>query len=719
MRKLVTSLLGSTLLMCLAVASQGAAKYPPGPPYRACTDTLTIYDVQATPDSTISPCAPARLDTVLGIRGIVTGFDAKTPGFAIFFQNSKGGAYSGVQAFTGSFNYNGPVAGTPTGGNLALGDSIVVYGTMQEFPNPNGTTEIEGPDTVQGTNDILIRKISSGNPLPKFQILTTTQMNFIPTLPTSEGEKWEETLVKIRGPLVVKRIGPPSGTGAGLFNNSFLVTKSTSPTDSVMIDGSTLATYASPTVGTVIDSVQGIANQGTAGGVNSFRVQIRDGNDLFLSVPPNLVDAYPIEDNIIRLTFDRNVDPTSSQNAANYSLASAIDGSTVDSAVLEGGVGTHVQLHITTVRVDGDAETVTAQNIASATCGGCVMSSQSRSFVQGVLTVAEVQTPDASVLPTFDDRSRWAGLGTLPGTKLTFRGICTGEYAPSYTVEDADGGLRGGILVFAPISPMVKGHKYLFAGQVQEFSHETEAVSNVYSVDEGVGTLPAPKLGNISVLKDTTVDQGGSALNPTGNILNGEDYEGMLVKLDHVTNRSATMNPGTGVGGPYFLVTGYAAMAAGGAGPDSTIRVQNFNAVLDAYTLAPLNTVLDITGYCHFDDRDNTWRICPRTPSDIVSYGVLAVGPQTGSLMFAVGPNPARTVKLAFAVPERRNVDIGVYDVVGRRVATVAKGTFEAGPHNLTWDGTDNSGQRVRAGLYFYRAQLGKDVMTGRNVMLQ
>src|SRR5262249_26535483 len=153
---------------------------------------------------------------------------------------------------------------------------------------------------------------------------------------------------------------------------------------------------------------------------------------------------------------------------------------------------------------DGDAETVTAQNIASATCGGCVMSSESRSFVQGVLTIAEVQTPDASVLPTFDDRSRWAGLGTLPGTRLTFRGICTGEYPPSYTMEDADGGLRGGILVFAPISPMVKGHKYLFAGAVQEFSHETEAQGNVYTVDEGVGTLPAPRFGNISVLKDTT-----------------------------------------------------------------------------------------------------------------------------------------------------------------------------------------------------------------------
>src|SRR4029077_18580881 len=138
MKRLVTSLLGSTLLLCFAAVAFAAIvppKYPPGPAYRTCPDTLTIFDTQQA-DTTIAPCHPARLDTVLGVRGIITGFDAKTPGFAIFFQNSQGGPYTGVQAFTGSFNYNGPVAGTPTGGNLALGDSIVVYGTMQEFPNP-------------------------------------------------------------------------------------------------------------------------------------------------------------------------------------------------------------------------------------------------------------------------------------------------------------------------------------------------------------------------------------------------------------------------------------------------------------------------------------------------------------------------------------------------------------------------------------------------------
>ena len=168
MRRLVTTLLALTLLASTAHAQAKKYKYPPGPGYRSCPDTLTIFQVQQT-DTLLNPCAPQRFpsatttgDTVLGIKGIITGFDAKAPAFAFYFQNSQGGPYSGVQAFTGAYNWKA----VPYG--LNLGDSVAVYGTVQEFPNSltSGTTEIEGPDVVQSTNDIIIRKISSGNPLP-------------------------------------------------------------------------------------------------------------------------------------------------------------------------------------------------------------------------------------------------------------------------------------------------------------------------------------------------------------------------------------------------------------------------------------------------------------------------------------------------------------------------------------------------------------------------
>lgn len=412
MKKLVTSFIGATLLLCCAATAFAADKYPPGPAYRACPDTLTIVDIQQA-DTTLAPCHPALLDTVISVQGIIIGFDQKPTGFSFNMETTAGGPFSGVNVFTGSFNW----AGAPF--NLALGDKVRVTGRTQEFPAAAGMTELEGPDGIQGTNDIIIGKISSGNPLPPIIIVTTTQLNWVPAAAGAEGEKWEGTLVRVRGPLRVARIT----SVAGLFTNTFLCVKNTGPlSDSIMIDGNTMTTFAPPALGTIIDSLQGIVNQGTTSGINSYRIQIRDGNDVFLSVPPNLVDAYPIEDNKLRLEFDRNLDVATAQNAGNYSLTSGIDGSTVDAAVVEGGAGRFVQLTITSVRTDGDIESVSAQNIGSSGCPTCLMSPpQARTFVNGVVDIKTLQAPDPALLSSNDDRSRFAGAGTAPGTKFTDR----------------------------------------------------------------------------------------------------------------------------------------------------------------------------------------------------------------------------------------------------------------------------------------------------------
>ena len=42
-----------------------------------------------------------------------------------------------------------------------------------------------------------------------------------------------------------------------------------------------------------------------------------------------------------------------------------------------------------------------------------------------------------------------------------------------------------------------------------------------------------------------------------------------------------------------------------------------------------------------------------------------------------------------------------VYDVSGRLVRTLADRNFEAGPHTLTWDGTDDHGRQMERGVYF------------------
>ena len=73
-------------------------------------------------------------------------------------------------------------------------------------------------------------------------------------------------------------------------------------------------------------------------------------------------------------------------------------------------------------------------------------------------------------------------------------------------------------------------------------------------------------------------------------------------------------------------------------------------------------------------------------------------------------PNPLteRTV-VSFDIPQARNVKARVYDVAGRLTRTLAEGPLPAGQHKRVWDGTNESGRRVTAGMYFVVLDAGAD----------
>ncbi len=64
--------------------------------------------------------------------------------------------------------------------------------------------------------------------------------------------------------------------------------------------------------------------------------------------------------------------------------------------------------------------------------------------------------------------------------------------------------------------------------------------------------------------------------------------------------------------------------------------------------------------------------------------------------------NPATTIE--FMVPKTLNqFSLKVYDNLGRLVKTLHDGRLESGKHKLKWDGTNNHGQSVATGVYFYK----------------
>ncbi len=75
----------------------------------------------------------------------------------------------------------------------------------------------------------------------------------------------------------------------------------------------------------------------------------------------------------------------------------------------------------------------------------------------------------------------------------------------------------------------------------------------------------------------------------------------------------------------------------------------------------------------------------------------------------AIEPNPVfATATVSFSLPEQAtDVNVGVYDISGRLVKTVARGSFGAGFHTVAWDGSASDGTRAKSGVYFVIARAG------------
>ena len=62
--------------------------------------------------------------------------------------------------------------------------------------------------------------------------------------------------------------------------------------------------------------------------------------------------------------------------------------------------------------------------------------------------------------------------------------------------------------------------------------------------------------------------------------------------------------------------------------------------------------------------------------------------------------NPSTTIE--FALPHKTFVHINVYNILGEKVETLLSESKEPGHHTISWNGTDDSGSLVGAGLYYY-----------------
>ena len=76
--------------------------------------------------------------------------------------------------------------------------------------------------------------------------------------------------------------------------------------------------------------------------------------------------------------------------------------------------------------------------------------------------------------------------------------------------------------------------------------------------------------------------------------------------------------------------------------------------------------------------------------------------PRTAALeLRAPTPNPCvNSARLDYSVAQAGFVDVSIYDVAGRRVATLVRGEAGPGPNAAVWDGHDSAGRLAAPGVY-------------------
>jgi len=255
------------------------------------------------------------------------------------------------------------------------------------------------------------------------------------------------------------------------------------------------------------------ANGGTPGAQNSIYTDVNLDAPQFGTI--TVTPAAPNETQIASICAVITDDVSVSSATLYYSVDGGSETSVTLGAVYCGentwggeipaqAVESVVEFYITAM--DGDANST-----SSATLSYTVMNSSGQ-------TIYEIQHTSTVSGDCYDS--------PLNGQTVTFSGIITASGSDNYYIQDGAGAWNG-VYVYDNTNSAVRGDSVTMVADVDEFYGMTE-IKNIssYTVNSSDNPEPEPVVVN-------TGDLGG------GCSINGEAYEGVLVKLENVTVTAA------------------------------------------------------------------------------------------------------------------------------------------------------------------------------------
>jgi hypothetical protein len=112
-----------------------------------------------------------------------------------------------------------------------------------------------------------------------------------------------------------------------------------------------------------------------------------------------------------------------------------------------------------------------------------------------------------------------------------------------------------------------------------------------------------------------------------------------------------------------------------------------------------------------------------RNPYPNLTTGVIAYNSESSPGTFQLNqnyPNPFNpSTTINYYLPSASDVELRIYNQLGREVRTLVKMRQSTGAHQVHWDGRDGSSNLVASGLYFYRLNAGSFVETRKMMLLR
>ncbi len=94
--------------------------------------------------------------------------------------------------------------------------------------------------------------------------------------------------------------------------------------------------------------------------------------------------------------------------------------------------------------------------------------------------------------------------------------------------------------------------------------------------------------------------------------------------------------------------------------------------------------------------------------------------PAPASKLYQNSPNPFNpTTRINYYLAKAGNIEINVYDVLGRKVVNLFSGYREAGTHDLLWNGKSASGADAASGVYYCALKADGMTLTRKMVLLR